>query len=218
MQITGWTEASFTASSDEHTNLPMGFNLRANEFLLQQNWLRIDRAVVTSGTTEPTFGFRLDTILPGADYRFTLARGLFSGQLTADNGQPMRGARFGGKLLGSPWKFNQSGKSGLWISELFPELSKYADELCLLRGMHTDVPAHSQAFLQLHTGIFQFKRPSMGAWTFYGLGTDNENLPSRILSHISRSEPNRRPIQDARQSKWHRPSTQPTQDHRTHIT
>src|SRR6266478_208342 len=83
----------------------------------------------------------------------------------ADNGQPMRGARFGGKLLGSPWKFNQSGKSGLWISELFPELSKYADELCLLRGMHTDVPAHSQAFLQLHTGIFQFKRPSMGAWT-----------------------------------------------------
>src|SRR5436305_5189617 len=101
-------------------------------------------------------------------------------KLTADNGQPMRGARFGGKLLGSPWKFNQSGKSGLWISELFPELSKYADELCLLRGMHTDVPAHSQAFLQLHTGMSQFKRPSMGAWTFYGLGTDNENLPGFV--------------------------------------
>ena len=46
--------------------------------------------------------------------------------------------------------------------------------------MHTDVPAHPQAFLQMHTGIFQFKRPSMGAWTLYGLGTENENLPGFI--------------------------------------
>jgi hypothetical protein len=101
-------------------------------------------------------------------------------KLTEDNGKSMRGARFGGKLLASPWKFSQHGKSGLWISELFPELSKHADELCLLRSMHTNVPAHAQAFLQLHTGIFQFKRPSMGAWAFYGLGTDNENLPGFI--------------------------------------
>src|SRR6266540_1913012 len=83
-------------------------------------------------------------------------------------------------LLASPWKFEQHGQSGLWISELFPELAKQADELCLLRAMYTDVPAHSQAFLQMHTGIFQFKRPSMGAWTFYGLGTDNENLPGFV--------------------------------------
>jgi hypothetical protein len=86
--VSGWTEVSFTASSDRDSNLPMGFNYRANEALLQQNWLRIDRPVVTTGTTEPTFGFRSDTILPGSDYRFTVARGLFSGQLTADNGQP----------------------------------------------------------------------------------------------------------------------------------
>jgi len=46
--------------------------------------------------------------------------------------------------------------------------------------MHTDVPAHPQAFLQLHTGVSQFKRPSMGAWAFYGLGTENENLPGFI--------------------------------------
>src|SRR5262249_46730843 len=63
---------------------------------------------------------------------------------------------------------------------LFPELAKQADKLCLLRGMHTDVPAHPQAFLQMHTGIFQFKRPSMGAWTFYGLGSENENLPGFV--------------------------------------
>jgi hypothetical protein len=88
MQLTGWVDVSFTASSDERSNLPMGFNWRANEFLLQQNWVRFERTVVTSGTTEPTFGFRSDWILPGADYRFTLPRGIFNGQLTADNGQP----------------------------------------------------------------------------------------------------------------------------------
>src|SRR5262249_51056990 len=46
--------------------------------------------------------------------------------------------------------------------------------------MHTDVPAHPQAFVQMHTGIFQFKRPSLGAWVLYGLGTENENLPGFI--------------------------------------
>jgi hypothetical protein len=88
LQISGWTDQSFTASSDEHSNLPLGFNHRANEYLLDQNWLRLERTVVTSGTTEPTFGFRSDTILPGSDYRFTLPRGIFNSQLTGDNGQP----------------------------------------------------------------------------------------------------------------------------------
>jgi hypothetical protein len=88
MQVSGWTEASFTASSAENNNLPMGFNYRANEFLLQQNWLRIERTVVTTGTTEPTFGFRSDTILPGSDYRFTLPRGILDEQLTARHGLP----------------------------------------------------------------------------------------------------------------------------------
>jgi hypothetical protein len=96
------------------------------------------------------------------------------------NGQSMPKARTFAKLMASPWKFAQHGKSGLWMSELFPELAKRADRLCLLRGMHTDVPAHPQAFLQMHTGIFQFKRPSMGAWALYGLGTENENLPGFV--------------------------------------
>jgi hypothetical protein len=90
MQLTGWLDASFTASSARDSNLPMGFNYRANEFLLQQNWVRFERAVVTSGTTEPTFGFRSDWILPGSDYLFTLPRGIFNGQLTDENGQPNR--------------------------------------------------------------------------------------------------------------------------------
>jgi hypothetical protein len=88
LSVSGWTDMSFTAGTDGPSNLPMGFNYRGNAFLLQQNWLRIERSVVTSGTTQPTFGFRSDTILPGTDYRFTAARGLFSSQLTANNGQP----------------------------------------------------------------------------------------------------------------------------------
>src|SRR6516164_2542514 len=88
MAVSGWTETSFTASTDHGTNLPMGFNYLANQFALQQNWVRFERTVVTTGATEPTFGFRNDWILPGIDYRFTVSRGLFSGQLTANDGQP----------------------------------------------------------------------------------------------------------------------------------
>ena len=98
-------------------------------------------------------------------------------ELTAMDGKTFRG---NAKLLGSPWKFRQSGKSGLWISELFPNLAREADELCLLRGMKAEIPAHAQASIQLHTGSFQFVRPSMGAWSIYGLGTENENLPGFI--------------------------------------
>jgi hypothetical protein len=102
-------------------------------------------------------------------------------KLTADNGKPGgRGRFFGGKLLGSPWKFAQHGQSGLWISELFPEVAKHADELCLLNGVHTDLPNHPQAFVQMHTGLFQSPRPSLGAWVLYGLGTLNANLPGFV--------------------------------------
>ncbi len=102
-------------------------------------------------------------------------------RLTAADGRPFtRGRLPGGRLLGSPWRFRPQGESGLWISELFPELSRHADDLCLLRGMHTDQPNHPQAFVQMHTGMFQFPRPSLGAWTLYGLGSENENLPGFI--------------------------------------
>lgn len=90
LQVTGWTEMSYTASTDQHKNLPMGFNYVANDLLLQQNWLRFERPVVTSGTTEPTFGFRNDWILPGSDYLFTLPRGIFNEQLTGSHGRPNR--------------------------------------------------------------------------------------------------------------------------------
>jgi hypothetical protein len=66
------------------------------------------------------------------------------------------------------------------MSEVFPELARHADDLCMINSMHTDLPNHSQAFLQMHTGSFQFVRPSVGAWTLYGLGSENTNLPGFV--------------------------------------
>ena len=84
------------------------------------------------------------------------------------------------KFLPSPFKFEPHGESGLMISELYPHVAKHADDVCLLNSMHTDVPNHPQAFLMLHTGEFRFARPSLGAWTLYGLGTENQDLPGFV--------------------------------------
>ena len=99
-------------------------------------------------------------------------------KLTEDSGKS--GKRPGTKLLGSKWKFSQRGKSGLWISDLFPAVAQHADDMCLVRSMQTNVPAHPQAMVNLHTGNSQFVRPSLGAWSLYGLGTGNQNLPGFI--------------------------------------
>jgi hypothetical protein len=85
-----------------------------------------------------------------------------------------------GNLLKSPWKFHQYGESGLPVSELFPNVARHIDDLCILRSLHGSNPAHGGAALKIHTGSDQFVRPSMGAWVTYGLGTENENLPAFI--------------------------------------
>jgi len=75
------------------------------------------------------------------------------------------------------------GESGMMISDLLPNLANVADDLCLLRAMYTDNKAHAPATLQLHTGTLTEARPSMGSWISYGLGTENENLPSFMTIH-----------------------------------
>lgn len=99
-------------------------------------------------------------------------------QLTRDNGKPS--SRGNAALLGSPFEFAPRGQSGLMISSLFPHLAGHADDLCLINSMHTDLPNHPQATTQMHTGNFQFVRPSLGAWTLYGLGTENDSLPGFV--------------------------------------
>ncbi|MBY0523027.1 MAG: DUF1501 domain-containing protein [Gemmataceae bacterium] len=86
----------------------------------------------------------------------------------------------GRKLMASPWKFARHGESGAWVSELFPEVARHVDDLCILNGMHTEGQSHGQAVLQLHTGAQALTRPSMGAWVVYGLGTENQSLPGFV--------------------------------------
>lgn len=78
------------------------------------------------------------------------------------------------------WDFKQRGQSGLWASDLFPHMAEHMDDLCVVKGMHTEGVAHGPATLFLHTGTTNFIRPSMGAWINYGLGTENENLPGFV--------------------------------------
>ena len=85
-----------------------------------------------------------------------------------------------GNLAASPWKFQQHGQSGLWVSGLFPHVARHVDDLCIINSMHTDNVVHGDAVIQLHTGSEVFERPSMGAWLTYGLGTQNQNLPGYL--------------------------------------
>lgn len=100
-------------------------------------------------------------------------------KLQADNGKDFATGK-GGKLLGSPWKFQQHGQSGQWISSLFPHLAKQADDLCVLTAMHTDAQAHETAVPMFHTGNQLQARPSIGAWVLYGLGAETQDLPGFI--------------------------------------
>ena len=97
-------------------------------------------------------------------------------KLQADHGKVGPG---GGTLTGSKFRFAQHGQTGTWVSELYPHMAQKVDQLCFIRGLHTDTPAHPQAVVQLHTGAMNatLVRPSMGAWLLYGLGTENQDLP-----------------------------------------
>lgn len=85
-----------------------------------------------------------------------------------------------GAALPSPFKFQRHGQSGLEISELFPNVAKHADDLCVLRSLHADVPNHEPSLLLMNCGESRQIRPSMGSWVLYGLGTENQNLPGYI--------------------------------------
>jgi hypothetical protein len=92
-------------------------------------------------------------------------------------GEDIAGKNRAAGYMPSPFKFAAHGESGLVMSELFPKLSHHADELCVVRSMHTDVPNHEPGLLLMQSGHQQPTRPCMGSWLSYGLGSENENLP-----------------------------------------
>jgi Protein of unknown function (DUF1501) len=108
-------------------------------------------------------------------------------RLQAENGHPfkmkMEPTQFNnnGNTLGSPWKFACHGESGIPISELFPHIATCADDLAVIRSMTSDFSEHTSANYFLHTGVGIQGRPSVGAWTIYGLGSECENLPGFVV-------------------------------------
>jgi hypothetical protein len=86
-----------------------------------------------------------------------------------------------GAAFRSPFRFRKYGAAGIDISELFPHVAQFADDLCVIRSMYADVPNHEPSFLLMNCGDGRQPRPSMGAWVTYGLGTQNQNLPGFIV-------------------------------------
>jgi hypothetical protein len=106
-------------------------------------------------------------------------------RLQSDDGRDLpfalaQGTTASRRLMASPWRFSQHGQSGAWVSELFPELARHVDDICFLKGMHTEGQSHGQAVMKLHTGNQNLTRPSLGSWVLYGLGTANQSLPGFV--------------------------------------
>jgi hypothetical protein len=85
-----------------------------------------------------------------------------------------------GAAFPSPFKFQKHGQSGIEVSDIFPHVAQMADELCVVRSMHADVPNHEPSLMLMNCGEARQPRPSFGSWMTYGLGTENQNLPGFI--------------------------------------
>ena len=116
------------------------------------------------------------------DYKPELQR--LDGQLVPDHlweGLRLAFIRKQPRLLGTALRFHRHGQSGVELSELLPHLATVADELCMIKSLHTEQFNHAPAQLFFQTGFGQFGRPSLGSWVNYGLGSENENLPGYVV-------------------------------------
>lgn len=108
----------------------------------------------------------------------------YSGEAkVGSNGRPI------GHLMKSPFPFKNHGQSGLPISSLFPHTARHADDICVLRSMHTDTAAHASGCLQMNSGSVLIGKPCLGSWLSYGLGSMNRNLPSFVVMTDPRGGP-----------------------------
>jgi hypothetical protein len=100
--------------------------------------------------------------------------------LVQHDGQPIGGR---GVAMPSPFKFQPYGRSGIEVSEVFPNIAQHVDDMTVIRSMYTDIPAHEIATVMMNTGSRQIPKPCLGSWSLYGLGTENQNMPGFISLH-----------------------------------
>ena len=85
-----------------------------------------------------------------------------------------------GPIMKSPFQFSQHGESGSWVSEIFPNIARHVDKMAFLHSCYTESNNHSPALFMINTGMKRMGFPSVGSWVTYGLGTENQNLPSFV--------------------------------------
>ena len=102
-------------------------------------------------------------------------------RLNADHGKPSGPNNTGRPWLRTFWDARPRGQCGTEVSDLFPHVGSVVDDLCVIRSLHGNHEDHFQATLGIHTGSVSFARPSIGSWVSYGLGTENQNLPSFVV-------------------------------------
>jgi hypothetical protein len=114
-------------------------------------------------------------------------------ELQKRHGQPLPGSdsktgffTTSGKILKSPFEWKQHGKSGSWVSGIFPHLSRHVDKMAFIHSMHLQANNHAPASMELMCGSNQPGRPAAGAWLTYGLGAENQNLPAYVVMHERR--------------------------------
>jgi len=88
-----------------------------------------------------------------------------------------------GKCLGSPFEFKQHGQSGTWVSEIMPNMARHVDDMAFIYSCFSQSNNHTPAMLEANSGMIRQGHPSMGSWLTYGLGSENDNLPSYVVMH-----------------------------------
>lgn len=111
-------------------------------------------------------------------------------QLEKSDGMKLEGAdpktgffTTSGKVLKSPFKFQQHGESGAWVSEIFPNIARHVDDMAFIYSCYSRSNNHTPAMLEMNSGMFLPGRPCTGSWVTYGLGSENQNLPGFVVLH-----------------------------------
>ena len=103
-----------------------------------------------------------------------------------------------GLMARSPFEFKQYGQSGAWVSEIFPHLSQHVDKMAFIKSFHTESNNHSPALFMMNTGVPRMGHPCVGSWATYGLGTENQDLPSFVVM----SDPKNRGLPKGHAANW----------------
>ena len=194
--MTRQSSFDFSSRRDFLRKAGLGAGSLALTSLLQQEGL-LSAADATTGprlmqTRAPDFAPKAKAIIwlfmPGSPSQVDTFD--YKPELKKRNGMKLEGAdpktgffTTSGKVLQSPFQFQQHGQSGAWVSEIFPHISKHVDDMAFIYSCFSQSNNHTPAMLEMNSGMFLQGRPCVGSWITYGLGSANQNLPGFVVLH-----------------------------------